>query len=81
MRRHAVRDDQLERIKDILPVREGHIGVTAKDNRLFVEAVLYRHHAGIPWAGSTGTLWRSRFTRDFRAGPILLKKAAIATQR
>jgi transposase len=25
------------------------VGVTAKDNRLFVEAVLYRRRAGIPW--------------------------------
>ena len=25
------------------------MGVTAKDNRLFVEAVLYRYRAGIPW--------------------------------
>jgi transposase len=32
-----------------LPGREGHVGVTAKDNRLFVEAVLYRYRAGIPW--------------------------------
>jgi len=29
--------------------REGHVGVTAKDNRLFVEAVIYRYRAGIPW--------------------------------
>jgi Putative transposase of IS4/5 family (DUF4096) len=28
---------------------QGHVGVTAKDNRLFVEAVLYRYRAGIPW--------------------------------
>jgi transposase len=27
----------------------GHVGATAKDNRLFVEAVLYRYRAGIPW--------------------------------
>ena len=27
----------------------GTVGVTAKDNRLFVEAVLYRYRAGIPW--------------------------------
>jgi transposase len=33
----------------MLPGREGHVGVTAKDNRLFVEAVLYRYRAGIPW--------------------------------
>ena len=48
MRRYALRDDQWERIKDLLPGREGHVGVTAKDNRLFVEAVLYRYRAGIP---------------------------------
>src|SRR5258707_13629090 len=49
MRRYALRDDQWERIKDILPGREGHVGATARDNRLFVEAVLYRFRAGMPW--------------------------------
>ena len=49
MRRYALRDDQWERIKDFLPGRVGHVGGTAKDNRLFVEAVLYRYRAGIPW--------------------------------
>jgi transposase len=49
MRRYALRDDQWERIKDFLPGREGHVGGTAADNRLFVEAVLYRFRAGIPW--------------------------------
>jgi transposase len=49
MRRYALRDDQWEKIKGLLPGREGHVGVTAKDNRLFVEAVLYRYRAGIPW--------------------------------
>ena len=49
MRRYALRDDQWDRIKDILPGIDGHVGVTAKDNRLFVEAVLYRYRAGIPW--------------------------------
>jgi len=48
-RRYALRDDQWERIKELLPGREGHVGVTARDNRLFVEAVLYRYRAGIPW--------------------------------
>ena len=42
MRRYALRDDQWERIKDFLPGREGHVGGTAADNRLFVEAVLFR---------------------------------------
>jgi transposase len=49
MRRYALRDDQWERIKDILPGREGHVGGTAADNRLFVEAVLFRFRAGVPW--------------------------------
>lgn len=48
-RRYALRDDQWDRIKELLPGREGTVGVTAKDNRLFVEAVLYRYRAGIPW--------------------------------
>ena len=41
-RRYALRDDPWERIKDHLPGRVGHVGVTARDNRLFVEAVLWR---------------------------------------
>ena len=49
MCRYALRDNQWDRIKDILPGREWFVGVTAKDNRLFIEAVLYRYRAGIPW--------------------------------
>jgi transposase len=48
-RRYALRDDQWERIKDILPGRDGYVGVTAKDNRLFIEAVLYRYRSGSAW--------------------------------
>ena len=48
-RRYGLRDDQWERIKDILPGRTEDVGATAKDNRLFVEAVLYRYRAGVPW--------------------------------
>src|ERR1700757_2813620 len=49
MNRYALRDDQWERIKHLLPGKPGDVGVTAKDNRRFVEAVLYRYRAGIPW--------------------------------
>ena len=49
MSRYRLRDDQWERIKLLLPGRIGHVGVTAQDNRRFVEAVLYRYRAGIPW--------------------------------
>ena len=48
-RRYGLRDDQWERIKDMLPGRVEDVGATAKDNRLFVEAVLYRYRAGVPW--------------------------------
>ena len=49
MSRYALRDDQWERICKLLPGRPGSVGVTAKNNRLFVDAVLYRYRAGIPW--------------------------------
>jgi len=47
--RFGLRDDQWERIKDLLPGREGHVGGNAADNRLFVDAVLYRYRTGVPW--------------------------------
>ena len=53
-RRYALRDDQWERIQELLPGREGCVGVTARDNRLFVDAVLYRYRAGIPWRDLPG---------------------------
>jgi Putative transposase of IS4/5 family (DUF4096) len=49
MRRYGLGDDQWVRIKDFLPGREGHVGGRAEDNRLFVEAVLYRFRTGCPW--------------------------------
>ena len=70
MRRYGLRDDQWDRIKDLLPGRDGHVGVTARDNRLFVEAVLYRYRAGIPWRDlRSDSAIRSRFTRGFPGGP------------
>ena len=49
VRRYGLRDDQWVRIKDLLPGRAGTVGRPAVDNRLFVEAVIYRYRAGIPW--------------------------------
>ncbi len=48
-KRYALRDDQWARIAPLLPGRAGHVGGTAADNRLFVDAVLYRYRAGLPW--------------------------------
>ena len=73
MRRYALRDDQWDRMKDLLPGRPGHVGGTAKNNRLFVEAVLYRYRAGIPWRDLPERFGKfrsihTRFTRWSRTG-------------
>ena len=47
-RSYALRDDRWQRIDHLLPSRVGKVGVITKDNRLFVEALLYRYRAGIP---------------------------------
>jgi transposase len=72
-RRYGLRDDQWARMADLLPGRVGHVGGTARDNRRFVEAVLYRYRAGIPWrdlparfGGRENT--HTRFTRWAASG-------------
>ena len=49
IKRYALLDSQWERICHLLAGQAGQPGATAKDNRLFVDAVLYRYRAGIPW--------------------------------
>jgi transposase len=73
MRRYGLRDDQWDRIKDMLPGRPGTVGVTASDNRLFVEAVIDRYRAGIPWRDLPERFgdWKNvhrRFSRWAEAG-------------
>ena len=48
-RYHALQDDQWEQIKNLLPDRAGTVGVAAKNNQLFLNAVLYRYRVGMPW--------------------------------
>jgi len=68
MRRHEITDDRWERIKDLLPGQAGDPGVTAKDNRLFINAVLWIAKTGAPWRdlperfGPWGSVWK-RFDR------------------
>ena len=49
MLRTTLRDDQWERIAEFLPGKATDPGVTAADNRLFVEAVLWILRCGAPW--------------------------------
>jgi transposase len=72
-RRYALRDDQWVRIESSLPGRPGHVGGTAADNRLFVDAVLYRFRAGIAWRDlperfGKGKSVHQRFGRWARSG-------------
>lgn len=45
----SLRDDQWERIKNLLAGRPCHVGVTTQNNRRFVEAVFHRYQVGIAW--------------------------------
>jgi len=59
MDRKMLRDDQWERIEQLLPGKATDRGVTAKDNRRFVEAVLWIMRTGQSVArpsGGTGAL-------------------------
>ena len=49
MDRKMLRDDQWERIEELLPGKASDPGCTAKDNRRFVEAVLWIMRTGSPW--------------------------------
>jgi transposase len=71
--RHAIADEHWNRIKDLLPGQPGQPGVHAKDNRLFVDAVLWIAKTGAPWRdlperfGNWNNVWR-RFDRWAKKG-------------
>ena len=71
--RHAISDEHWERIKDFLPGQESDPGVTAKDNRLFIDAVWWIAKTGAQWRdlperfGRWNSVWR-RFDRWARKG-------------
>jgi transposase len=73
MRRHEIKDEDFERIKDLLPGQPGDPGVTAKDNRLFINAVLWIAKTGAPWRdlperfGPWNSVWK-RFDRWAKKG-------------
>ena len=49
MRRHELTDEQFKKIEYTLPGRKEHVGVTAKDNRNFINGVLWIFKTGAPW--------------------------------
>jgi transposase len=68
LRRHEITDGQWEAIKDLLPGKEGDRGATAKDNRLFVNAILWIAKTGAPWRDLPERFgnWNSVFQRFSR---------------
>jgi len=66
-------DDQWELVRDLLLGRVGSAGVTAADNRLFFEAVLYCYLTGVPWRDlperfGDGVAVHLRFSRWAKSG-------------
>jgi len=65
MARRELRDDQWEQIAVFLPGKATDRGVTAKDNRLFVDAVLWIARSGAHWRELPEMFgnWNSVFAR------------------
>lgn len=68
MDRTMLRDDQWERIELLLPGKATDRGVTAENNRQFVEAVLWIMRTGSPWRDLPEELghWHRTYVRFSR---------------
>ncbi len=75
MIRTLLSDAQWDRITDLVPGKESDRGVTGRDNRLFVEGVLWVARTGAPWRdlpeefGHWNSVWK-RFWRGSKAGGV-----------
>lgn len=80
--RHAISDDNWDRIKDLLPGRPGQIGWLATDNRQFINAILWIAKTGSPWRdlparfGPWNSVWK-RFDRWAQKGTWATVFAAL----
>jgi transposase len=65
LRRHEISDEQWDAIKDLVPGKEGDPGATGKDNRLFINAILWIAKTGAPWRDLPERFgnWNSVFQR------------------
>lgn len=65
MARHEITDEQFARIEHLLPGKPTDRGVTAGDNRRFINAVLWIDRAGAPWRDLPEAYgkWNSVFRR------------------
>jgi putative transposase len=76
-------DEQWERIKELIPGKPGDPGRTGKNNRLFVDAIVWMARTGTPWRdlsssfGKWNSVWK-RFRRWAKAGVWERILAALA---
>ena len=73
MKRYELTDEEWSRIEALLPGRPGDPGGHGKDNRLFINAVVWVARTGAPWRDLPERfgLWNSvfqRFNRWAKAG-------------
>ena len=63
--RFVVSDTAWEKVAPLLPGKPTGPGATGKDNRLLLEAVLWRVRTGVPWRDLPGAFgkWNSVFQR------------------
>ena len=63
--RFVLTDEVWVRLAPHLPGKQGDAGATGKDNRLFLEAVLWRVRTGLPWRDLPSDFgnWNSVFRR------------------
>lgn len=63
--RFVVTDALWRRLEEYLPGKARDAGATARDNRLFLEAVFWRVRTGSPWRDLPPTFgkWNSQFRR------------------
>ena len=66
--RTVLSDTQWDRIKGLVPGKESDRGVTGRNNRLFVESVLWVARRGAPWRDLPAEVgaWNSTFRRFSR---------------
>jgi transposase len=82
MRRFELTDEQYRRIAHLLPGKPGDPGATARDNRLFMDAILWIARTGAPWPdlperfGKYDTAYQ-RFNRWAKSGVLARVMAAL----
>ena len=84
--RYELSDEQWERIRELLPGKAGDPGCTAKNNRRFVNAVLWVLRSGARWSDLPERYgkWKSvhtRFSRWAKSGAWERVFAALTADR